>query len=226
MSASRLTIVCDECARVFAFCAATEVGNDANTMMVFVHLALYLKTGVEDPSKMILMRNILIQGYRSGNDTRWLDPLNSDHVDSFKSGKLMGSMIAFAEDTSFDARNKAIDITGEFHPSWHADDHQAAGTRLIMARTLGEHFGWKQAGPSMRSDLVPHLAQQREGRFNTFCLPCQCAYWNNTRGDWSRVFANAGHYGADGEYDGSGKVRNMQQTYYTPPAIAQTAIMV
>lgn len=204
----------------------TEVGNDANTMMVFLHLAMYLKTGVEDPSKMILMRNILIQGYRAGNDTRWLDPLNSDHVDSFKSGKLMGSMIAFAEDTSFDARNKAIDITGEFHPSWHADDHQASGTRLTMARALGEHFGWKQAGPSMRSDLVPHLAQQREGRFNTFCLPCQCAYWNNTRGDWSRVFANAGHYGADGEYDGSGKVRNMQQTYYTPPAIAQTAIMV
>lgn len=203
----------------------TEVGNDANTMMVFLHFAMYLKTGIEDADKMILMRNILIQGYKSGNDTRFLDPMDSDHVESFQSGILQGSMICFAEDAHFDVRTPAIDITGEFHPSWHANDAQAQGTRLLLARALGEHFMWKQAGPSVRSELLPRKEESRSGKPNTFCLPCQCAYWNNTRGDYSTVSANAGHYGPDAEYDGSGKVRNMQQTYYTPPQIMQSSIM-
>jgi hypothetical protein len=204
----------------------TEVGNDAVTMMVFVHLRMYLKTGIENPDKMILLRNILTQNYQSGNDTQFFDPLDADDVESFTSGESDKSIIVFAEDPSFDSRVKAIDITGEFHPSWHANELQARGTKLLLARAMGENYRWIQSGASQRIDMQPHLAQERSGRPNTFCLPCQCGYWNDTRGDYSNVFTNAGHYGPDAEYDGSGKVRNMQQRYYTPPMSAQATLLL
>lgn len=168
-----------------------QLGDNVAQKMHYGNFTINLKTVVWDPKHLIVLRNVLVTGYKGGFGVQCWDPLDEMDVEDYTSNVLDKDIFVIPEYANRRIDANVFDITGRFHQDLKASVSASRQIDYTLSKTLSSIWSWK----NLKGVRLLYDSNYHEARYNTLCFKGHNQFYSKHDGKMSNIESAKGHFG-------------------------------